>query len=99
MARKFDSKVDLFTQWQQARDTASKLRKELKMAEDTQKALLNDIIKAMGSSTVATIAGVNAFEIVDRPRRSVSIDTVMDVCPELADQLIRTSHSTNIKVL
>ena len=99
MARKFDNKVDLFIQWQEAREVASKIRRELRQAEELQKKLTNEILKSMGSSTLATIDGQDAFEIVETSRRGVSVNTVMDVCPELADRLIKTTHSRSIKVL
>lgn len=99
MARAFDAHAELLYKWQEAKDMASKIRKELKDVENEQALLQNLIIQKMQNSTEATIAGLPAFEIVDRSRRATSVKAVETVCPHLYDELVTIHTSKTIKVL
>ena len=99
MARNMDAHLDLITEYEIAEAEVTKIRRELRLAEEHRKSLLANIVKVMGKSRIATINGEEVFAIRPSGRRNVTIDRVMEVCPNLASQLITVSNNPTLKWL
>lgn len=99
MARKMDAHLDLITEYEMAEAEVTKIRRELRLADEHRKSLLANIVKVMGKSRIATINNEEVFAIRPSGRRNVTIDKVYEVCPELASRLISVSNNPTLKWL
>ena len=98
MSRTMDHRIHDIDELRQARNDASKLRRELREIEAKQHSLEEKILKSMRNSTVGTVNGKVTITIEDAERRSVLIKTVETVAPELADKLITVKKSKKVKI-
>ena len=100
MARKFDRHVDQMLRLRMAEDHCTKLRRQLRLADEQRKAALGSVLKTMGTSVEATIEGKPVFEIIEKSRRSVHVETVIELCDEdLASKLIVVTTNKSVKWL
>lgn len=99
MEKNMDSYADSFLALVQARAEATKLRRELSSLDKKIKSLNSFLVDKMGRSTVGIIAGREMFEIQDTKRTTYTEAKVMEVCPELADQLATVHRGKKIALL
>lgn len=95
-----DAYVDDLVRLDTINRRATELRRELSAIEKEQKTIKARIQGKMGTSTVGSINGIDAFEIVPTSRKSVPLDNVYEHAPkELWPLLIKENEGFNVKFL
>ncbi len=99
MARNMDAFADQILEFQLARAELSKMEKQARLKREETDKLQAKLINTMQNSVEATLNGRPVFVVEPTSRRSVKVETVMKLHPELEDELIETKLGKKIKFL
>lgn len=91
MAKTMDDYADMYARMLIARATATKLRRELKEADEEAKELNDILVAKMGKQVIGKIAGMEMFMVKATYRETYTKASVMEVCPQYEAEL-RTEH-------
>lgn len=95
--RKMDKHLDIISEYQMLTAQSSEARKILTAIDERRKILLSQILHTMQKSKVGLIENEPYFEVLPTSRRTVTVDRVIEVCPERLDELVTIHDGHKLK--